>query len=73
MTEEQATEYAIALLKDRGLFETIILFAGVTHDQAEANNDKNLMADSDLIFEIAHQLKTMDEYAVKTIDVEGLK
>ncbi len=71
LSDKKAEEYAIAILKDRGLFETIMLFAGITHDEAEANEDKALMADSDLIFEIAQQLKTMDEYAGTTIEVKG--
>ena len=60
LTEQQAEEYAITLLKDRGLFETLMLFAGVTHEQAEANNDKELMEDSDLIFDTAHRLNCVD-------------
>lgn len=60
LTEEQAEEYAIALLKDRGLFETLMLLAGITHEQAEAVNDKELMEDSDLIFDTAHRLNCAD-------------
>jgi|GEM_PF-6204202 len=60
LTEKQAEEYAIALLKDRGLFETIMLFAGITHNQAEANKNKELMEDSNLIFEIAQKLNCAD-------------
>ncbi|MGK7894573.1 MAG: hypothetical protein AB4372_13350 [Xenococcus sp. (in: cyanobacteria)] len=56
LTEKQAEEYAIALLKDKGLFEAIMLLAGITHDQAEASGDKELMADSDLIFELVQKL-----------------
>ncbi len=60
LTEEQAEKYAIAILEDRGLFETLMLFAGVTHDQAEATGDKELMEDSDLIFDTAHRLNCAD-------------
>lgn len=60
LTEKQVEEYAITLLKDRGLFHTLMLFAGVTHDSAEANNDKDLMEDSDLIFELAQKLNCAD-------------
>ena len=60
LTEEQVEEYAIALLEDRGLFHTLMLFAGVTHDQAEASGDKELMEDSDLIFELAQRLNCAD-------------
>ena len=60
LTEKQVEEYAIAILENRGLFETLMLFAGVTHDRAEANNDKDLMEDSDLIFDTAHRLNCAD-------------
>ena len=60
LTEQQAEQYAIAILKDRGLFETIMLLAGIAHDQAEATGDKELMEDSDLIFDTAHRLNYAD-------------
>jgi hypothetical protein len=73
LTEEQAEEYAIALLKDRGVFETLMLLVGVIHEQAEANQDNELMSDSDKLFEWAHELKTVDRYIGNTIDVTILK
>lgn len=61
LTEKQVEEYAIAILKDRDLFEVLMLFSGITHDQAEATNDEKLMRDSDKIFNCAHQLETEEK------------